>query len=91
MASMRMTDGLGFKPAGFVVHAGDTVEWTNTSTIRRLRQLLRIGRAPRRARKVVLPAGAAPFGSGEIAAGRLGPRPTFTVPGTYKSICVPHA
>jgi uncharacterized membrane protein len=41
-------------------------------------------------KEVVLPPGAAPFDSGEIAAGGSF-RHTFTVPGTYKYICVPHA
>src|SRR5262249_62434566 len=30
---VRMTDGLRFKPARVVVHAGDTVEWQNKSSL----------------------------------------------------------
>jgi plastocyanin len=32
-ANVRMTDGLRFKPARLVVHAGDSVEWMNTSSV----------------------------------------------------------
>jgi plastocyanin len=88
MANVRMTDGLRFKPARLVVHAGDTVEWTNASTLPHT--VTADARRAVEGKEVVLPAGAAPFDSGKIAPGGSY-RHTFTKPGTYKYICIPHA
>jgi plastocyanin len=85
---VRMTDELRFKPARVVVHAGDTVEWQNPSTMPHT--VTADARRAAAGKVVVLPPGAAPFDSGEIAPGGSY-RHTFTVPGTYKYICVPHA
>ena len=85
---VRLTDGLRFKPARVVVHAGDTVEWQNKSSL--AHTVTADARRAAEGKEVVLPTGAAPFDSGEIAVGGTY-RHTFTVPGTYKYICVPHA
>jgi plastocyanin len=85
---VRMTDGLRFKPARLVVHAGDTVEWMNTSSL--VHTVTADARRAAKGDEVVLPPGAAPFDSGKIKPGGSY-RHTFTVPGTYKYICVPHA
>jgi plastocyanin len=85
---VRMTDDLTFEPARVVLHAGDTVEWQNTSS--QQHTVTADARRAAEGKQVVLPAGAAPFNSGLIAPGSSY-RHTFTVQGTYKYICVPHA
>jgi plastocyanin len=83
-----MTDELRFEPARVVIHAGAIVEWQNKSS-----QPHTVTADARRAAdgtEVVLPAGAAPFDSRLIAPGGSY-RHFFTLPGTYKYICVPHA
>jgi plastocyanin len=85
---IRMTDDLTFEPARVVVHAGDTVEWQNPSGVPHT--VTADARRAAEGKEVVLPPGAAPFDSGPIAPGGSY-RHTFTVPGTYKYICVPHA
>jgi plastocyanin len=86
--TVRMTDGLKFKPARITIHAGDTVKWQNTSSFVHT-VTADAHRAPE-GTKVVLPSGAGPFDSGNIKPGDSY-RHTFTMPGTYKYICVPHA
>jgi plastocyanin len=86
-AIVRMTDDLTFEPARVVVHAGDTVEWQNTSSM--AHTVTADARRAAEGKEVVLPPRAAPFDSGRIAPGGSY-RHTFTVAGTYKYICVPH-
>ena len=86
--TVQMTDGLRFKPDRITIHAGDTVEWKNTSSF--VHTVTADARRAPEGTKVVLPTGAAPFDSGNIKADGSY-RHTFTVPGTYKYICVPHA
>jgi plastocyanin/uncharacterized membrane protein len=86
--TVRMTDDLTFEPARVVVHTGDMVEWQNTSNV--AHTVTADARRAAEAKEVVLPRGAAPFDSGRIAPGGSY-RHTFTVPGTCKYICVPHA
>jgi plastocyanin len=83
-----MTDDLTFEPARVVVHAGDTVEWQNTSSVPHT--ITADARRAAEGKEVILPPGATPFNSGVIAPGGSY-RHAFTVPGTYKYICVPHA
>ena len=85
---VRMTDGLRFKPSAGRRHAGDTVEWQNTSRLSHT--VTADARAPRRARKLSCLAGPRLSIRAQIAPGGTY-RHTFTVPGTYKYICVPHA
>jgi plastocyanin len=83
-----MTDDLKFEPARVDVHSGDTVEWHNTSSMPHT--VTADARRAAEGKEVVLPSDAAPFDSGRIATGGTF-RHTFTVPGTYKYICIPHA
>ena len=85
---VRMTDDLTFEPARVVVHTGDTVEWQNASSMPHT--VTADARRAAEGKEVVLPPEATPFDSGRIAPGGSY-RQTFTVPGTYKYICVPHA
>jgi plastocyanin len=87
-AVVRMTDNLKFEPARVVVHAGDAVEWQNKSSVPHT--VTADARRAAEGKEVVLPPKAAPFDSRSIAPGGSY-RHTFTVPGTYKYICVPHA
>jgi plastocyanin len=87
-AIVRMTDDLTFEPARVIVHAGDTVEWKNTSSMPHT--VTADARRAAEGKEVVLPPGAAPFDSKTMSPGGSY-RHTFTVPGTYKYICVPHA
>ena len=87
MASVRITDGLRFKPARLVVHAGDTVEWHDIrsnlpDTVTADARLLR------KARKLSCLPEAAPFDSGKIAP-VAAHRHTFTEPGTYNTSASP--
>lgn len=87
-ASVTMTD----EPARFVpeklkVETGATVIWKNRGTT-----LHTVTGDPSKAQvpgHVSLPKGAAVFDSGLIAPGANYSQ-TFTVPGTYKYICIPH-
>ena len=76
-----------FKPDRVTVRVGDTVEWRNTSVIAHT-----VTADPARAANpdnVVLPRRAEPFHSARIAAGSIF-RYTFTIPGTYRYVCLPH-
>ena len=86
-AEVTMTDRLLFSPDTVRIRTGSAVRWTNTSVLPHT-----VTADPERAAKrgnVVLPAGAAPFDSGDMAPGAVFVH-TFTVPGTYRYVCVPH-
>ncbi|HYA35883.1 MAG TPA: plastocyanin/azurin family copper-binding protein [Candidatus Binataceae bacterium] len=87
---VRMEDSpLGgfFEPDKLTIRAGTTVQWKNyglmvhDATDRRDLAV--------RASDVDYPAGVGPFDSGFLPPGRTFSY-TFTVPGTYKYVCVPH-
>ena len=82
--TMGMTN---FAPPAITIRSGQTVQWRNTSLIAHTVT----GNKARAANpaNVQLPAGAQPFDSGDIAAGGVWSY-TFTVPGTYRYICVYH-
>lgn len=83
-ATVEMS-GFSFEPATVRIQAGETIEWRNKSLFTHT-----VTAEPARdAEHIVLPPGAAPFDSGRIAAGQIYRR-TFTEPGTYRYICVPH-
>jgi plastocyanin len=82
-AVVRMTDNFMFEPASVTIRAGETVEWRNAS---RFRHSVTADPAQGRA---VLPPGAQPFASGELAPGQSFRR-TLTAPGTYRYFCTPH-
>jgi plastocyanin len=83
-ATILMT-GLRFQPETTYVKVGDTVEWRNQSSFTHS-----VNADPKRfPEDVSLPAGAAPFDSGRIPSGAIYSH-TFTVPGTYRYVCLPH-
>lgn len=82
-----MTNGFAFAPEVVRIARGGTVEWRNQSFDSHT-----ITDDPSRGRGGIgmsLPAGAAAFDSGKIAAGQIY-RVTFATPGTYNYICLPH-
>ena len=86
-AVVDMTMTLDFAPAQLTVVEGQTVEWRNKSIMDHT-----VTADPRLAKNpanVVLPAGAQPFNSGHVKPGQVYRR-TFTVPGVYRYVCLPH-
>lgn len=84
---VTMTNQLAFAPDTLRVAAGETVVWRNTSEV-----VHTVTFDPARAvnpTNVALPAGAEPFDSGDMAPGAEF-RHTFTMPGEYRYICIPH-
>lgn len=86
-AEVTMTDRLLFAPDTVTIEAGSAVRWTNTSVLPHT-----VTADPAKAAdagNVQLPAGARPFDSGDMATGDAFVH-TFTVPGTYRYVCIPH-
>ena len=82
-----MTDSLRFAPTEITIIAGDTVEWRNIGSIPHT-VTADPGSAPG-SRNIELPAGAETFDSGWVM--RDGSfRYTFSKPGVYRYICLPH-
>jgi plastocyanin len=82
-AIIAMTDSFAFAPDAVTIHAGEAVEWKNASHFRHtVTADPKLGGA-------VLPAGAVPFNSAELAPGATF-RHVLTVPGTYRFFCMPH-
>ncbi|MGI8705435.1 MAG: cupredoxin domain-containing protein [Sphingomicrobium sp.] len=79
--------GVAFTPATIRIRAGGTVQWRNTSLVDHTVTADK-GLAANPA-NVILPAGAQSFNSGEIDPGQVWTH-TFTVPGTYRYVCLPH-
>lgn len=84
---ITMTDDLRFAPEEIRIRAGQTVLWRNTTPV--LHTVTADPAAVRDARQVLLPPGAEPFDSGFMFENDEF-RHTFTVPGEYVYICVPH-
>lgn len=82
--TMGMTN---FDPPTVTISAGQTVQWRNTSLVTHT-VTADPGLAANPA-NVALPQGAQPFHSGKIEAGQVWSR-TFTTPGTYRYVCLPH-
>ncbi len=87
-ATVDMTLALTFESAAITIRVGDKVEWRNTSGL--VHTVTADPRIAADASNVELPEGARPFNSAAIPAGQVF-RYTFTVPGTYRYICLPHA
>ena len=86
-AVVDMAFGFKFKPAEVRIRVGQTVEWRNKSFATHT-----VTFDPAKSSDtamVSLPPGVEPFDSGPVAGGQTW-RHTFTVPGTYRYICVPH-
>lgn len=86
-AVVEMTDELRFVPDQLTVNVGDTVTWRNTGSVAHTATDDR-GKA-QDAANAVLPEGAEPWDSGNIAAGEEWSY-TFQTPGEYTYFCIPH-
>ena len=78
---------MSFSPGTINVKAGQTVEWRNTSII--THNVTDSPGAAATSGDAALPAGAIPFSSGDIPAGKIFVY-KFTVPGTYHYFCTHH-
>ncbi len=84
---VELNDKLRFVPTEITIKVGDTVEWRNIGSIPHT-----VTADPRRApssKNVELPDGAEPFDSGWVM-GRQWFRYTFSKPGVYRYVCLPH-
>jgi len=84
---ITMSDDLRFSPEEIRIQAGQTVVWRNTTPVPHT-----VTADPERVRdpeQVTLPEGAEPFDSGFMFENDVF-RHTFTVPGEYVYVCVPH-
>lgn len=82
-----MTNALDFSPAKVTIRQGGTVVWKNTSVL--VHTVTAVEDSAADPAHVRLPEGAEPFGSGRLAPDATY-RHTFTVPGTYRYVCLPH-
>ena len=87
-ATVDMTPALTFEPAEITIRVGDKVEWRNRTLL--THTVTADARITADASNIELPEGARPFNSAAIPAGQVF-RHTFTVPGTYRYLCLPHA
>ncbi len=84
---VELNDKLRFVPTEITIKAGGTVEWRNIGSIPHT-----VTADPRRApssRNVALPDGAEAFDSGWVMGGQRF-RYTFSEPGVYRYVCLPH-
>ncbi len=87
LIAVEMNDRLRFVPTEITIKAGDTVEWRNIGSIPHT-VTADPGRAPS-SRNVELPSGAEAFDSGWVMGGQSFLY-TFSEPGVYRYICLPH-
>ncbi len=85
--AVEMNDRLKFTPTEITIKAGDTIEWRNIGSIPHT-VTADPGSAPG-SKNIELPAGAETFDSGWVMRGGLF-RYTFSKPGVYRYICLPH-
>jgi plastocyanin len=88
--TIRMEDtplGGIYEPATLTVSVGTTVQWKNDG--QQVHDATDRRDAASRASDVAYPIGAEPFDSGPMQPGQTFSY-TFTIPGTYQYICVPH-
>jgi len=76
-----------FDPMSVTIQKGDTVEWVNNA--QSLHSVTTNSAVAQDPKDVSLPAGAKPFDSGFMPPGAKWSY-TFTVPGTYQYLCLPH-
>jgi plastocyanin len=86
-AEVGMTNRLTFTPDTVRIRVGETVRWTNGSAL--LHTVTLDPSKATNAASVSMPAGASTFDSGNIEPGATFDH-TFTVPGEYKYVCIPH-
>jgi plastocyanin len=85
--TVQMTSNNTFVPETLTIKEGTTVVWENQSqTVHTVTDDPAVAAAKR---DVATPAEAKPFNSGSIQPGGKYSN-TFTVPGTYKYVCLPH-
>ena len=85
---IKMTDTPPkFLPMTVTIDKGDTVEWINNA--QSLHSVTTNPSVAQDPKDVSLPSGAKPFDSGFMPPGAKWSY-TFTVPGTYKYLCLPH-
>ncbi len=88
LVEVTMTDDLRFVPDTVEIQVGDTVVWRNTTPVPHT-----VTAHPDRVPdldQIELPGEAEPFDSGTMMEGDVFQH-VFTVPGTYRYVCVPHA
>jgi plastocyanin len=85
---IKMTDTPPkFIPSTVTIQKGDTVEWINNAqSLHSVTTKASVAQDPK---DISLPKGAKPFDSGFLMPGNKWSY-TFTVPGTYKYLCLPH-
>ena len=86
-ATVDMTPALTFEPAEITIRVGDKVEWRNRTLL--THTVTADPRITADASNIELPEGARPFNSAAIPPGQVF-RYTFTLPGTYRYLCLPH-
>ena len=86
-AVVNLNNRLQFVPTEIRVKVGDTVEWRNIQSYAHT-VTADPNRAARKA-NIELPDGVQPFDSGRLGAGATF-RYTFTSPGIYRYVCLPH-
>jgi plastocyanin len=84
---VTMTDDLRFEPETLRIQVGQTVVWRNTTPV--MHTVTADPDQVRDPEQVSLPEGAEPFDSGFMFEGDVF-RHTFTEPGEYVYVCVPH-
>jgi plastocyanin len=86
-AAVGMTDTLKYAPEEVTITVGQSVVWTNTSSmVHTVTADPTLAKDPSHVR---LPEGAKPFDSGNLTPGATF-RHTFDVPGEYVYFCIPH-
>ena len=86
-AVVQMTNLLDFSPREITIQVGDTIEWQNPSLFTHTVTLN--ADLARTTENVEIPTNAQPFHSSEVSADGTF-RFTFTIPGTYRYVCLPH-
>lgn len=85
---VRMTDALKFTPDSIRIHPGQTVVWSNDTSV-----LIHTSTDDPGKEAIdgdaVLPAEAKPWDSGQLKPGERFAH-TFVVPGAYRYFCIPH-
>jgi len=82
-----MTNSLRFDPQVATIRRGQTVVWRNVSQA--IHTVTFDPSLARRPGDAILPAGVAPFTTGNIQPGQTVSY-QFTVPGQYRYFCIPH-
>ncbi len=86
-AEIEMNNQLRFDPVAVAISAGQAVRWRNGSAL--IHTVTADPSKAMQAANVQLPAGVDAFDSGDIAPGESFTW-TFTEPGEYRYVCIPH-